>query len=244
MKPVRKSFNRALYQAYDKKAKDTLVDLLETKGHTIVNTEENYFVDVVSQKDGYTYFNEAEVKVAWKEDWPTHWEEIRIPERKQRLLDKYDGEVIRLALLSTHYRKPINFGESLLDQSKNILNKLYKNLNNQGNEDEISKDVSKALLDDLNTPLAISNLLKIKCSRTLLKSANLLGLLNKTTDEWFALNNKFTISENDIESLIQERDGARKSKDFKRADEIRDQLEENNVVLEDVGGQTIWRVKK
>ena len=91
MKPVRKSFNRALYQAYDKKAKDTLVDLLETKGHTIVNTEENYFVDVVSQKDGYTYFNEAEVKVAWKEDWPTHWEEIRIPERKQRLLDKYDG---------------------------------------------------------------------------------------------------------------------------------------------------------
>ena len=160
------------------------------------------------------------------------------------LLDKYDGEVIRLALLSTHYRKPINFGESLLDQSKNILNKLYKNLNNQGNEDEISEDVSKALLDDLNTPLAISNLLKIKCSRTLLKSANLLGLLNKTTDEWFALNNKFTISENDIESLIQERDGARKSKDFKRADEIRDQLEENNVVLEDVDGQTIWRVKK
>jgi len=160
------------------------------------------------------------------------------------LLDKYDGEVIRLALLSTHYRKPINFGESLLDQSKNILNKLYKNLNKQGNEDEISEDVSKALLDDLNTPLAISNLLKIKCSRTLLKSANLLGLLNKTTDEWFALNNKFTISENDIESLIQERDVARKSKDFKRADEIRDQLEENNVVLEDVGGQTIWRVKK
>ena len=91
MTAVRKQFNRALYQAYDKKAKDTLVDLLKSKGHTIVNTEENYFVDVVSQKDGYTYFNEAEVKVAWKEDWPTHWAEIRIPERKQRLLDKYEG---------------------------------------------------------------------------------------------------------------------------------------------------------
>ena len=160
------------------------------------------------------------------------------------LLDRYDGEVIRLALLSTHYRKPINFGESLLDQSKNILNKLYKNLNNPGNEDKISENVSKALLDDLNTPLAISSLLKIKCSRTLLKSANLLGLLNKKTDEWFALNNKFTISENDIESLIKERDRARKLKDFKRADEIRDQLQENNVVLEDVDGKTIWRVKK
>ena len=160
------------------------------------------------------------------------------------LLDRYDGEVIRLALLSTHYRKPINFGESLLDQSKNILNKLYKNLNNPGNEDKISENVSKALLDDLNTPLAISSLLKIKCSRTLLKSANLLGLLNKKTDEWFALNNKFTISENDIESLIKERDRVRKLKDFKRADEIRDQLQENNVVLEDVDGKTIWRVKK
>ena len=89
MKPVRKSFNRALYQAYDKKAKDTLVDLLETKGHTIVNTEENYFVDVVSQKDGYTYFNEAEVKTAWKSNWPSHWTEIRIPERKKKLLSKH-----------------------------------------------------------------------------------------------------------------------------------------------------------
>ena len=68
MTAVRKNFSRALYQAYDQKAKDTLVDLLISKGHTIVNTEENYFVDVVSQKDGYTYFNEAEVKVAWKED--------------------------------------------------------------------------------------------------------------------------------------------------------------------------------
>jgi len=57
-----------------------------------MNTEEDYYVDVVTQKHGYTYFNEAEVKVAWSGDWPTHWTEIRIPERKQRLLDKYQGE--------------------------------------------------------------------------------------------------------------------------------------------------------
>lgn len=92
MKPVRKSFNRALYEAYDQKAKEALVKHLVGKQHTIVNTEENYFVDVVSQKHGYTYFNEAEVKVAWDGDWPTHWTEIRIPERKQRLLNKYEGE--------------------------------------------------------------------------------------------------------------------------------------------------------
>ncbi len=90
-KPIRKAFNRALYEAYDKKAKDALVSHLKSKNHVIVNTEENYFVDVVSQKHGLTFLNEAEVKVAWSGDWPVHWKEIRIPERKQRLLDKYEG---------------------------------------------------------------------------------------------------------------------------------------------------------
>jgi hypothetical protein len=92
MPPVRKQFNRALYEAYDTKAKDALIAYLLKKGHVLVNTEENYHVDVISQKHGFTYFNEAEVKVAWESDWPEHWKEIRIPERKQRLLDKYQGE--------------------------------------------------------------------------------------------------------------------------------------------------------
>ena len=89
---VRKKFNRALYEAYDSQAKDALVGYLKKKDHVLVNTEENYHVDVISQKHGYTYFNEAEVKVGWKGDWPEHWKDIRIPERKQRLLDKYQGE--------------------------------------------------------------------------------------------------------------------------------------------------------
>ena len=89
MTTVRKQFNRALYEAYDAPARDKLVAYLEAKGHTVVSNEENYNVDVVSQKGGYTYFNEAEVKTAWKADWPTDWKEIRIPERKQRLLDKH-----------------------------------------------------------------------------------------------------------------------------------------------------------
>ena len=91
-KPIRKSFNRALYEAYDQKAKDALVAYLKAKDHVIVNQEENYFVDVVSQKHGLTFLNVAEVKVAWTGDWPVHWKEIRIPERKQRLLDKYEGD--------------------------------------------------------------------------------------------------------------------------------------------------------
>ncbi len=90
--PVRKKFNRALYEAYDSQAKDALVGYLKKKNHVLVNTEENYHVDFISQKHGYTYFNEAEVKVGWEGDWPEHWKDIRIPERKQRLLDRYQGE--------------------------------------------------------------------------------------------------------------------------------------------------------
>ncbi len=89
---TRKQFSRALYDAYDAPAKTTLVQYLQSVGHEITDTEENYFVDVVSTKKDYTYFNEAEVKVAWSGDWPTHWAEIRIPERKGRLLEKYEGE--------------------------------------------------------------------------------------------------------------------------------------------------------
>ena len=59
MTQVRKQFSKALYEAYDGPARAALVVFLESKGHTIVNNEENYSVDVVSQKDGHTYFNEA-----------------------------------------------------------------------------------------------------------------------------------------------------------------------------------------
>ena len=160
------------------------------------------------------------------------------------LLSNYDGEVIRLALLSTHYRKPINFGEGLLEQSKNILNKLYKNLEYDEDKDIISNDVLNPLLDDLNTPLAIANLQKIKCSKTLHNSANLLGLLNRTKEEWFSLGQETTLSVEDIELLIKQRNEARKAKDFQKADEIREKLDKNNVILEDIKGETTWRVKK
>jgi|TARA_R110001592_G_scaffold35232_3_gene120118 hypothetical protein len=89
---TRKQFSRALYEAYDAPAKDKLVEYLVGAGHEIKETQENFYVDIVSEKDDYTYFNEAEVKLAWKEEWPTDWKDIRIPERKGRLLSKYEGE--------------------------------------------------------------------------------------------------------------------------------------------------------
>lgn len=89
---VRKKFDRALYEAYDKQAKDALTQHLMDRGHEVSPKKEDYYVDVISTKNGNTYYNEAEVKIAWQGQWPTHWEEVRIPERKTRLLKKYQNE--------------------------------------------------------------------------------------------------------------------------------------------------------
>ena len=91
--PVRKPFEKELYDKFDNPAKEALVKILEAKGHEIQNVSENFYADVVSTFEGETYFSEAEVKRAWKADWPTSWEEIRIPERKKRLIKKYKGNV-------------------------------------------------------------------------------------------------------------------------------------------------------
>ena len=116
MTKVRKSFNRALYEAYDGPARTALVLYLESKGHTIVNNEENYSVDVVSQYKGNTYFNEAEVKTGWKSDWPTDWKEIRIPERKQRLLDKQVDGFLNFYVFRADLRQVWRIKDTLLTQ--------------------------------------------------------------------------------------------------------------------------------
>jgi hypothetical protein len=91
--PVRKPFERHLYDRFDNPAKATLVSLLKEQGHSIPNLKENYYADVESVKDGITNYSEAEVKQAWEIDWPTDWAEIRIPERKIRLLKRYNYNV-------------------------------------------------------------------------------------------------------------------------------------------------------
>ena len=116
MTAVRKNFSRALYEAYDGPARTALVLYLEDKGHTIVNNEENYSVDVVSQYKGNTYFNEAEVKTGWKSDWPTDWKEIRIPERKQRLLDKEVDGFLNFYVFRADLRQVWRIKDTLLTQ--------------------------------------------------------------------------------------------------------------------------------
>jgi hypothetical protein len=90
---IRKPFSKELYEKHDNPAKLSLVTLLEKSGHKVQEVKENFYADVVSIKDGIIYHNEAEVKRAWTKEWPTEWAEIRIPERKSRLLKKYAGKV-------------------------------------------------------------------------------------------------------------------------------------------------------
>ena len=102
---LRKKFEKDLYDAYDKPAKQKLVELLKEQGHKILSTKEDYYFDVVSEKNGNTYYSEAEVKVSWKGDWPETWSDIRIPERKRRLLDKLNEK----GLLNFYvFRKDLN----------------------------------------------------------------------------------------------------------------------------------------
>ena len=86
---IKRPFSKKLYETYDNAAKKELVKFLSNNGHTILSDKEDYNADVVSEKDGLTYYNEAEVKVAWTNKWPSHWAEIRIPERKKRLVKMY-----------------------------------------------------------------------------------------------------------------------------------------------------------
>ena len=87
-KHVKAAFNKADYDRSDQPAKNVIVKYLEDNGHEILNTKEDYNVDIKSIKGDNKYFSEVEIKWGWKGDWNPSWTEIRIPYRKQRLIDK------------------------------------------------------------------------------------------------------------------------------------------------------------
>lgn len=116
---IKRPFSKALYEAYDAPARNALVSYLEGKGHTILNNEENYKVDVISKKGVYTYYNEVEVKTAWKGDWPEHWAEVRLPERKKRLLDMYKSSafsVLNFYIFRPDFEQAWRIKDTLLTQ--------------------------------------------------------------------------------------------------------------------------------
>ena len=177
------------------------------------------------------------------------------------LLDHYAGETLRFALLSAQYRSELSFSVDLLDQAKAALDTLYGALKQVENVVAIApSDVSeqpayKALLDDLNTPIAIRELHGLAKSMTqaagteqaqlkgqLLACAELLGLLQQSTSDWFQQAvSAGAMSVEQIETLMAARQQAKLDKDYAGADQIRAELLAAGVVLEDSREGTTWR---
>ncbi|MCV2531444.1 MAG: cysteine--tRNA ligase [Candidatus Lightella neohaematopini] len=182
----------------------------------------------------------------------------------QDLLKLFDGEVIRLFVISSHYRSSINYELNNLLKSYKSLKKLYITLNyfnqskfNNNIDDQYTKLFFQAMDDDFNTPLALSilfnisrkinylrtksnNILAFKLANTLKKLANILGLLYHDSN-YFLNQHKNNFSDlTEINLLIQQRELARKQKKWDIADNIRKQLLSKGIRLEDNSNGTIW----
>jgi cysteinyl-tRNA synthetase len=179
------------------------------------------------------------------------------------LLQSYRGEVLRFALLSAHYRSPLNFSAELLEQAEATLESLYSTLR-AVQEIELDVDVPladepfyQALNDDLNTPVAIAEIHalakqlhkaaeddKPSLKARILAAGNLLGILGQDPEEWLqGAASAEDISAEEIEDLIAERQQAKLDKNYARADEIRQSLLDQGVVLEDSREGTRWKRK-
>jgi cysteinyl-tRNA synthetase len=145
------------------------------------------------------------------------------------------GEVLRLALLSAHYRQPLSWTESLIRQSKTVLDRLYRAAGDP-EPGEPDTEVLAALADDLNTPLALARLAAIENPAALRASAELIGLLTESADQWFRGD-----GDERVEGLIAARADAKSRRDFAEADRIRDELQSEGILLEDGARGTTWR---
>jgi len=176
------------------------------------------------------------------------------------LLDEFPGEAIRLLLLKTHYRQPLDFTRVGLGEAKAELDRFYQALRQV--EDVSATEVGdygpveEALKDDLNTPQALAVLHEALSALNkadgdaavrkgeLLAGAQYLGLLYQDPEDWFKWQPPKAgggIDDGAIEALIEERTRARKAKDFAASDRIRDELAEQGVLLEDGPEGTTWR---
>ena len=156
------------------------------------------------------------------------------------------GEAIRLALLTAHYRAPLDFSRKSVEEAKSALDSLYRAAGDHGGD--VDADFMSALEDDLNTPNAIARLHELAreankgdqdAANRLRASAALLGLLESDAEVWFKGGNHD--DEAAILKAIEARLAARKNRDFAEADRIRDELAANGILLEDTAEGTIWR---
>jgi cysteinyl-tRNA synthetase len=172
----------------------------------------------------------------------------------REVLGEWPGEAIRLAMLQTHYRQPLNWGDTGLSEAKRTLDHWYQ-LTANAAPGMLCADVVGALADDLNTPKALAAFHELRgeaakgssgAAAGLKASAQLMGLLQHSASEWAAWRPaSLAIDEARVESLIAARNAARQAKNFKEADRIRDELAAQGIELEDrKDGATTWKVKR
>ena len=163
------------------------------------------------------------------------------------------GQVLRLALMSAHYRQPLDWNDKLLEDCENTISKWYNVYSNNETNIKISDQILKPLFDDLNTPGYIANLHKLyeeaskgsdEDKKLFVCACNFVGLLNETEEEWIKFKkSNVLISENEILIKINKRNQARLNKNYEEADKIRDELLDKGVLIEDKDGKTIWKFK-
>ena len=176
------------------------------------------------------------------------------------LLKDHSGEVIRLALLTAHYRQPLEWSSKTLVAAKKMLDRIYGALRDirvspqKIANTKVPTIILEALSNDLNTPMAMAEVFSLakKLNKTLdnnerediaaqiYASGKILGLFEKDANEWFSQIAQCKYSEGEIENLIAQRDEARLIKDFNKADQIRDQLLDEGISIEDTSAGVRW----
>lgn len=175
------------------------------------------------------------------------------------LRSEHEGETLRLALMMSHYRQPLDWSTAQAKQAKQTLDRLYLSLRgldlSELDDVSASKAVLDALADDLNVPLALSVLYelvgkihkastsseKTALAKSLKKSAYFLGILQQDPEVWFQQSVADELNATHIESLIAARQEARLNRRFEEADCIRRELLDQGVILEDSASGTTWR---
>jgi len=167
--------------------------------------------------------------------------------------ESIDGQVLKLALISAHYKQPLDWNDKLLNDCQNTIEKWYEVYLSIDKKITLDEDILSPLYDDLNTPGYIANLHQLyekalkgndNDKSLFVLACNFIGILNKTKEEWLSIKKKkLLISEVDILIKIEQRNKAREDKDYNKADKIRDELLDKGVLIEDKDGKTIWKIK-
>ena len=170
----------------------------------------------------------------------------------KQLRETINGQVVRLALLSSHYKQPLDWSKKLINESQNTLDKWYSQFEEMESE-ELPDDVLSPLLEDLNTPEYISKLHSLydkaskgnKSSKVrFLSACKLIGLFGENVKSWKNFKKqRAKVDERFINQKIIDRNNARKKKNYKLADSIRIELERNDIIIEDKQDKTTWKYK-